>query len=1125
MVITLKPYSPISKPNEDESSAIDFKFRILTRYGAVLIDFDKFTDVLSYSDSLNIDGGDVGQWSMRLKATSDNLALLKNLHPGLCIEIYAARNTDPLEGVIRDPSKIRRKDTTPDFPEFEVAPVQLEQGAGGGTGGGAADTSLSPARRAMLDVIAWCEGTYDRPNNGYGTVVGYAKEITDFSQHPDIVVRIPGVGTSNAAGRYQFMAVNPPTWEGAKAALGLKDFSPASQDKAAIYLIKQRGVLDAVDRGDMRAACVVLSHEWASLPPPRYKNQGGHKTYEQVQAFFDKRLKFYQGGGGGGAALPTATTSEAKVSVATAVGADPSRAGKVIMQRTGKKDENGLEDLLLTVYDDKGAPISSHTVQSGVASTQTKFGGAFTTRAGSLAPVEFGSYRIGGPVASGEEGVGRIFIPVNPEFDTDRSAIGFHVDANRDKAPGSAGCIVFKTQADFDRFQQSLKQSGASTFEFLREPAPAGATGITAQPAAGPSPNVIGPEVQPIDDPYLDKCPYLLLRGVITDYGRSTDDSSSLTLTGAGYGKIYQDAQVLTDAQSPDLASIANEIRLATQIPLGVSYIWYRVLKEWVENFWGEPTGWEARTRVIPFPPNYITRMNNGGTAYNNLKALSIEGFFHLYCDHTGALCWEKLPWSSKEQSLIAGRNWEDVPLTKLPSWKIQHWDDRISDRGISNFIRCIPVSQGSGSNTPYTVPMVIYNQGSIRQYGGPTKREIYFPIGTDGDQYYTSEPRRKQQAQANTFIALTALECIRWYDRPVQRCGVTVRGDAHFRVATRLELTENWHNLKAKPGEYYVVSRSHSINFERGSWTTSLDMVRDRRQRYLGIGIGEVPIVKQTESRGESLTTTVPSNLQIPDWTKSPIFTQGVTAKPLKKTPYFAPDLDGFLPSIDVPEYHVPLHADDYWAFNRLTGNVERIGNDPIKWARGYVIPKINENPPPVKVELPGVANGIQSPSAGAVSFQKMDRIFVSNLYDPTPPNSYDFTFARGGTPYGAGEELQVGVPAPITGKVIVAGPRGGYGNSVEILGSDGLAWFMGHFNSVSVSVGQTVQKGQVVGVQGWTGNIRPPNREGTHVHLEINRGGGANALPYGSTRGLVRDYFHFACGGKPTYIGGSGL
>ncbi len=92
------------------------------------------------------------------------------------------------------------------------------------------DTTLSPAARGLLDTIAGTESP------GYNTVYGGAT-VNDLSEHPNIPIQInsgPHKGeTSTASGRYQFLKK---TWDTAAAALGLTDFSPASQDKAAWWL-------------------------------------------------------------------------------------------------------------------------------------------------------------------------------------------------------------------------------------------------------------------------------------------------------------------------------------------------------------------------------------------------------------------------------------------------------------------------------------------------------------------------------------------------------------------------------------------------------------------------------------------------------------------------------------------------------------------------------------------------------------------------------------------------------------------------------------------------------------------------------------------------------------------------
>jgi murein DD-endopeptidase MepM/ murein hydrolase activator NlpD/muramidase (phage lysozyme) len=1101
MVLTLKSYAPLSKPSTEDSTAIDFQARILTRYGAVLIDFGKLQDIISYSDNLAVDGGS-GNWSIRMKATSDNINLLKNIHPGLCLEVYCSRGANTLEGVHFAPDTIVRKDSSPKIPKVEKVQVVTPTGA---SDIGALTTGvyqgMHPNVAAFLEMLRDGEGT--RGDKGFTTMFTGA-QFSGFADHPRQIQSSGGL-RSDAAGAYQFLST---TWDPIAARLGLKDFSPRSQALAAQEKLKDRGIYEAVVRGDLVAALGNASYEWASLPSGpggggRY-GQPNH-TYEEVVKIFEQAK---QAIGGRVSADPNAVGPAFQPPPATApqvakvsAGPDTSRAGKVTMARTGKKDSNNLEILKLTVHDKSGNPLGTYNVNSGIASTQTKFGGAFTTAAGSKAPVEFGEFRIGQPVATVENqaALGRTFIPIDPTFETNRSAIGFHVDGDRSTAAGSAGCIVFATTAEFDKFQADLQKSGATTFVFEKEPVAATASAPTGETVQANSPDVIGPAVEPQEDPYLDKCPYLLMRGIITDYGRATDNSSNLTLTGSGYGKVYEDAVILTDATAPELASQSLEVRQQATIPLGVSYIYYRILREWVEGFWGEPNGWEARTRVIPFPPNYLTRINSDGSAWQNLKAISIDGFFSMWVDHSGAIVWEKLPWSGKDQSLITGRNWENLPLEAIPSKFIMSWNDRISERGIANFIKCVGTLQGNPGTNPSGFAAYVYNQGSIRQYGGPTKKELQFPVGADSDQYYTSAPMRKQKATINSFTALCALECIRWYDRPVQRCGITMRGDAHLRIGTRLSITENWHNAKAKPGEYYVVSRSHSINTENGSWTTSLELVRDRRQRYLGIGIGEVPIVKAEGKKAEDKMAEVKSTSPIAaltlesDWKKAPAYKQ-TQAKPSKKAE--------ILPSIDVPEYNVPLSTDDYWFFDRITGQVVRIGNDPIKYARENVIPKLGEKgKEPVQVIMPtadtgSVQTGPAGPGGGKFIAPFRSGIALGSVYDPAGTLNTRgrghfgvdlFPSTEGDNTMLAIADGIVSIKASGCNPYVASGCGGGYGNHFEIAFSgvwSGWSALYAHCAQILVSNGQTVKAGQAISTMGNSGSSG-----GLHLHCEIRK------------------------------------
>lgn len=80
--------------------------------------------------------------------------------------------------------------------------------------------------------------------------------------------------------------------------------------------------------------------------------------------------------------------------------------------------------------------------------------------------------------------------------------------------------------------------------------------------------------------------------------------------------------------------------------------------------------------------------------------------------------------------------------------------------------------------------------------------------------------------------------------------------------------------------------------------------------------------------------------------------------------------------------------------------------------------------------------------------------------------------------------------------GKVIVAGwpDNSGYGNRVIIDHGNGSHTLYGHLSKISVTVGQTVNRGNVIGMMGSTGRST-----GTHLHFEIRTTGGlVNPLNY---------------------------
>lgn len=140
------------------------------------------------------------------------------------------------------------------------------------------DLMAHPNVRAMLMLIRHGEGTLGE--NGYRTIFG-GQLFTGWADHPRIKVTKWG-HTSTAAGAYQFLSE---VWDETRRFMKLPDFSPATQDLAAVGRMAARGVLDEVVAGDVRAALNQLSYEWASLPPKRYKGQGKISTEQAVRLF------------------------------------------------------------------------------------------------------------------------------------------------------------------------------------------------------------------------------------------------------------------------------------------------------------------------------------------------------------------------------------------------------------------------------------------------------------------------------------------------------------------------------------------------------------------------------------------------------------------------------------------------------------------------------------------------------------------------------------------------------------------------------------------------------------------------------------------------------------------------
>jgi spore coat assembly protein SafA len=201
-----------------------------------------------------------------------------------------------------------------------------------------------PRVRAFLDTIGFAEGTgknYGKLVNGTvissktnPSLVGQKNvSITDLSRHPDTLVRVaPGLN-STAAGRYQFLTS---TWNGVAGRLGLKDFSARSQDLAAVQLMKDRGMIAPLLKGDVKGAIIKGAPEWASLPQANGQSAYGQgaKSFAALDQTYKTALQQQQASG------PTSTGGTA--------GSTPSSSSNLARGATGP-EVTKLQDKLVSL--------------------------------------------------------------------------------------------------------------------------------------------------------------------------------------------------------------------------------------------------------------------------------------------------------------------------------------------------------------------------------------------------------------------------------------------------------------------------------------------------------------------------------------------------------------------------------------------------------------------------------------------------------------------------------------------------------------------------------------------------------------------------------------------------------
>lgn len=137
------------------------------------------------------------------------------------------------------------------------------------------------------------------------------------------------------------------------------------------------------------------------------------------------------------------------------------------LTRAGRRDSRGLE--VLTLAHIRPGVVSTIAAHSGAPHAQTFRTGA-ASRAGSMEPLPEGRYRIGAiEWANGVDnyagswgpGLGAVWVGLTYQAPgvTARSALGFHLDANANVAPGSAGCVVLENVLNMKTLVSWLRAS------------------------------------------------------------------------------------------------------------------------------------------------------------------------------------------------------------------------------------------------------------------------------------------------------------------------------------------------------------------------------------------------------------------------------------------------------------------------------------------------------------------------------------------------------------------------------------------------------------------------------------------------------------------------------------------
>lgn len=113
-------------------------------------------------------------------------------------------------------------------------------------------------------------------------MIVFGGSFDSWADHPRIYKPTAGGLKTSAAGAFQITAT---TWDDIQRTLHLPDFSPASQELAATFLIRRRGALADVVAGRWAAAIRKCRKEWTSLPGASEAGYGMARALEVLARY------------------------------------------------------------------------------------------------------------------------------------------------------------------------------------------------------------------------------------------------------------------------------------------------------------------------------------------------------------------------------------------------------------------------------------------------------------------------------------------------------------------------------------------------------------------------------------------------------------------------------------------------------------------------------------------------------------------------------------------------------------------------------------------------------------------------------------------------------------------------